>query len=75
MKCFGELSEAIVKLKRLSSTGGSQLVHDEQFRRAVRKLADLEEGRTIGRKELLRAVSVIARVLCEEQLKRKDETR
>lgn len=74
MRCVGELSETIAKLKRLSSKGGSQLVHDEQFRRAVQKLEDLENGRTVGRRELLRAVAVVARVLCDEHLKR-NETR
>ena len=74
MRCVGELSEAIAKLKRLSSKGGSQLVHDEQFRRAVQKLDGFEKGRTIGRRELLRTVGVVARILCDEQLKR-NETR
>ena len=74
MKRFEELSEMIAKLKRLSSNGGSQLVHDEQFRRAVQKLKGMETGRTIGRRELLRTVTVVARCLCDEQLKR-NETR
>ena len=74
MKCGEELSEVIAKLKRLSRKGGSQLVHDEQFRRAVQKLEGMENGRTVGRRELLRAVALVVRVLCDEQVKR-NETR
>ena len=74
MRRVGELSEVIAKLKRLPSTGGSQLVHDGRFRRAIQTLESLEDGRTIARRELLRAVAVVAQVLCDEQLKR-NETR
>ena len=74
MKRVEELSEMIAKLKRLSSKGGSQLVHDGQFRRAVQKLEDLENGRTVGRRDVMRAVALVVRVLCDEQLKR-NETR
>jgi hypothetical protein len=74
VKRVEELSEVIAKLKRLSRKGGSQLVHDEQFRRAVQKLEDMENGRTVGRKDVLRAVTLVVRVLCDEQLKR-NETR
>jgi hypothetical protein len=74
VKCGEELSEVIAKLKRLSRKGGSQLVHDEQFRRAVQKLEGMENGRTVGRRELLRAVALVVRVLCDEQVKR-NETR
>lgn len=74
MKRVGELSEMIAQLKRLSRKGGAQLVHDGQFRRAVQKLEDLENGRAVGRREVMRAVALVVRVLCDEQLKR-NETR
>lgn len=74
MKRVKELSEMIAKLKRLSCKGGSQLVHDEQFRRAVQTLEGLENGRVVGRREVLRAVALVVRVLCDEQVKR-SETR
>ena len=74
MKRVEELSEMIAQLKRLPRKGGSQLVHDGQFRRAVQKLEDLENGRTVGRRDVMRAVALVVRVLCDEQLKR-NETR
>ena len=74
MKRVEELSEVIAQLKRLSRKGGSQLVHDEQFRRAVQTLEGMENGRTVGRREVLRAVALVVRVLCDEQVKR-NETR
>lgn len=62
-----ELNEAVAALKRLLSSEGSRLVHDERLRKAVRKLEAIQKGGKIARKEdLVVIVNVICEVLCEE---------
>ena len=76
MRKIGELNDVIARLKRWRSSGGSQLVHDGQFRKAIQTLEVIAKGGMVGRRDLYRAVAVIARVL-DEDLKRmrRDEAR
>jgi hypothetical protein len=64
---FTELNEAIATLKRLLSSGGSRLVHDERLCKAMRRLETMQKGGKIVRKEDLVVVTgIICEVLCEE---------
>jgi hypothetical protein len=74
MRKVKELNEAIAHLKRLQSSEGSQLVHDREFRKAIQTLERAAESDTVSRRQLVRAVSSVARVLCDRHLRR-DETR
>lgn len=69
MRKSRELTEAVAHLRRLLSVGESQLVHDEEFRRAFQTLEDAAEVGMVPRGKVLRAVSVIARQLCNHYLK------
>lgn len=69
MRKSTELNEAVVYLRRLLSVGESQLVHDGEFRRALQTLEEAAEIGMAPRGKLLRAVSVIARKLCNHYLK------
>jgi Ca2+-binding EF-hand superfamily protein len=69
MRKSNELNEAVVYLRRLLSVGESQLVHDEEFRRAFQTLEDAAEVGMVPRGKLMRAVSVIAKQLCSHCLK------
>ena len=67
MRKFRELNEAIAALKRLLSSEGSRLVHDERLRKAMRRLETMQKGGKIVRKEDLVVVTgIICEVLCEE---------
>jgi hypothetical protein len=69
MGYFTELNDAIASLKRLLSSEGSRLVHDERLCKAMRKLETIQKGGKVVRKEDLVAVTkVICEVLCEELL-------
>jgi hypothetical protein len=64
---FKELNEAITALKRLLSSEGSRLVHDERLGKAMRRLETMQKGGRIVRKEDLMVVTgIISEVLCEE---------
>jgi ribosomal protein S20 len=69
MRKSKELNEAIVHLKRLQRLGESQLVHDEEFRRALQTLEDAARKGMVHRAKVLRAVSVIAEKMCSHHLK------
>jgi hypothetical protein len=71
-----ELNEAVALLKRLLSSEGSRLVHDERLRKAVRKLEAIQKGGKVARKEDLAViVNVICEVLCEEVKRASQERR
>jgi hypothetical protein len=74
MRKFRELNEAIAHLRRLHRSEGSQLVHGGEFRKALETLERAAAKGAVSRRELVRAVSTVARVFCGRYLKR-DGTR
>jgi hypothetical protein len=67
VRTFRELNDAIAALKRLLSSEGSRLVHDERLCKAMRRLETMQKGGKIVRKEDLVVVTgIICEVLCEE---------
>jgi hypothetical protein len=69
MKRVRELDEAIASIKRLLSSGGSQLVHGDRLRKAVRVLERDKEGGNARR--LVRAVAEVSQIVCDEYLKKR----
>jgi hypothetical protein len=69
MRKVKELREVVAYLGRLRTLGGLQLVHEREFRRALRTLEKIDGGETIARRQLIRAISTITRILCDQLLK------
>jgi hypothetical protein len=69
-KRFKALDEAIARLSRLLSSGGSELVHDRRLREALRELKAYRKGGKQPPRRLYLAVQLICQVICEEVLKK-----
>jgi hypothetical protein len=74
MRRVNELRDVVAYLGRLRTIGGLQLVHEREFRQALRTIERVDNGEPIARRKLVRAISTITRILCDQLLKR-DETR
>ena len=75
MRKFKELGDAVAAIRRLRATGGCQSVWCGRFLKAVRKIEEAEQGQPVSGKEIVRAVSVISQVLCDEIVKNVGITR
>ena len=69
MRKFKELGDVVAAIRRLRATGGCQSVWRGRFLKAVRKIEEAEQGQLVSGKEIVRSVSVISQVLCDEFLK------
>jgi hypothetical protein len=69
MKRIREVDEAVASIRRLLTSGGSQLVHGDRLRRKVQVLEEAGKGGNARR--LIRAVAEISQIVCEEYLKKK----
>ena len=66
MRNVQELDNAVAAIKRLLSSGGLQLVHDDRVRKALQKLE--KEARNRGPKNgraVVRSVATISAHLCD----------
>ena len=66
MRKVQELDNAVGAIKRLLSSGGLQLVHDDRVRKALQKLE--REARSRGPqngREIVRSVAIISEHLCD----------
>ena len=69
MRKVHELDEAVASIKRLLSSGGSQLVYDGRFLKALQRLEEAEADGPAAGRTVVRSVAVISKMLCDEFLK------
>jgi len=72
MKNVKELREVVAYLKRLRTVGELQLVHEREFRQALQVLERVDSGEAVSRRQLVKAISLVTRVLCEQLLKNRE---
>ena len=69
MRKFKELGDTVAAIRRLQTTEGCQSVRRGRFLKALRKLEEAEQGKLVSGREIVRSISVISQVLCDELLK------
>ena len=69
-RLFGELDEAITRLKRMAESEGSGLVRDRHVRSAVRELERSRKGGKLDADRLVRAVVLITEAASDRHLRR-----
>lgn len=72
MKKVEETDEAMATIRKLLSSGGSRLDLGDRLRKAAERVDVARKGGSA--RQLVRAVSDVARIACEELLKRSDKS-